>query len=359
MKQGGGKLVLTHANTYTGSTSINLGSVQMGAAGAIPSGTPGGDLAINGVLDLNSFPLSVSALSGAGTIDSAAAGNVTFTVGNNDRGGTFVGAIKNTSGTVSFAKTGNRRPDSGRREHVLGLDHNFRWNDSFVAATRPAISPQLWLDATAGSSLVINGSSNIAQWNDKSGNNRNSSQAVTANQPVYKPYNPNFQGLPMVSFGRIADFERMGPTVFERQQLHYFLRRRPCRGGKLYYLGTVNGTTNQGMHIGYNNNTTFWLGQYGNDLGYTLSGYTSQVAREWTCKLDTSSGHSIYLNGSVSPVVSNTNLLPFVSQSPTGGIVGAGFGNSNPFVGDLGEIIIFQHRAFRLGPRGRGQLSQI
>lgn len=53
------------------------------------------------------------------------------------------------------------------------------WTPSELAA-----SLALWLDASDPSSITLNGS-NVAQWNDKSGNNRHASQATASAQPTY------------------------------------------------------------------------------------------------------------------------------------------------------------------------------
>ena len=46
------------------------------------------------------------------------------------------------------------------------------------------ISTALWLDAADASTITLNGG-NVSQWNDKSGNARNATQATAANQPAY------------------------------------------------------------------------------------------------------------------------------------------------------------------------------
>lgn len=50
--------------------------------------------------------------------------------------------------------------------------------------TPARISTALWLDAADSSTITLNGS-NVSQWNDKSGNGRNVSQATAASQPTY------------------------------------------------------------------------------------------------------------------------------------------------------------------------------
>lgn len=55
----------------------------------------------------------------------------------------------------------------------------------------------LWLDASEASSITLNGST-VAQWNDKSGNNRHATQPTAASQPTYTPSGLN--GKPIITF---------------------------------------------------------------------------------------------------------------------------------------------------------------
>lgn len=107
-KTGIGTVTISGANTYSGNTSINAGTLKLGAAGVIADGTGKGNVAIgaSGTLDLNGFSEAINGLSGAGTVDNTAAGTATLTVGT-VAGGNFSGTIKNTGGALSLVKTGN------------------------------------------------------------------------------------------------------------------------------------------------------------------------------------------------------------------------------------------------------------
>src|SRR5207247_2479935 len=83
-KSAAGTLTLSSANTYTGNTTINAGTLKYGNAAALPSGAGTGNVAINNtsVLDLSSFSPTVNGLSGSGTVDIVSSGATdTFTVG--------------------------------------------------------------------------------------------------------------------------------------------------------------------------------------------------------------------------------------------------------------------------------------
>jgi autotransporter-associated beta strand protein len=109
VKTGAGTLTLGGANTYSGNTSINGGTLKLAAAAVIPDGAGKGNLAIGaaGTLDVNGFAETVNGLSGAGTVDNTSATAVTFTVGGNNGGGAFDGVIKNSGGgALALTKTG-------------------------------------------------------------------------------------------------------------------------------------------------------------------------------------------------------------------------------------------------------------
>ncbi len=99
-------MTLAGLNSYTGGTTIVLGTLQLGSTAALGSATAA--LAVNGgTLDLNGFNAAVNALSGGGTImDVAGGGQDTLTVGNGGGGGAFSGMLQNGSGTVALVKTG-------------------------------------------------------------------------------------------------------------------------------------------------------------------------------------------------------------------------------------------------------------
>ncbi|MEQ8211049.1 MAG: autotransporter-associated beta strand repeat-containing protein [Lacipirellulaceae bacterium] len=93
-KTGAGVLQLTAANTYTGSTTINAGTVRLSGAGQLPDVT---DVSVaNGAtFDLNNVSDTIDALAGTGDVT---LGSGTLTIGANDGGGTFTGVISGSGG---------------------------------------------------------------------------------------------------------------------------------------------------------------------------------------------------------------------------------------------------------------------
>ena len=100
IKYGAGLMLLGGTNTYTGSTTINAGTVRCTAPGILSS-VSATTVNTNGVLDLNSFNQTLLSLAGTGP-GSVALGGATLTAGATTST-TFAGVL---SGTGSLLKTG-------------------------------------------------------------------------------------------------------------------------------------------------------------------------------------------------------------------------------------------------------------
>jgi hypothetical protein len=91
--------------------------------------------------------------------------------------------------------TDQRRTKAGT---IPMLKHNMERNlGAFGSDWTPAnITTALWLDAADASTITI--ATGVSQWNDKSGNSRNFSQATAGNQPTYQASGINSK--PSVAF---------------------------------------------------------------------------------------------------------------------------------------------------------------
>ena len=78
---------------------------------------------------------------------------------------------------------------------------NFGTQQYFGFDPRTIAGCRLWLDA-ADSNVVIRSGTNVTQWNDKSGNGFNFSQATTARQPIYTTNSLN--GLNAITFSGVG-----------------------------------------------------------------------------------------------------------------------------------------------------------
>ncbi len=98
-KSTGGTVLLSGANTYTGATNINSGTLRLGAASRIAD-TSAVTVASGALFDLNSFAETVGSVAGGGDIT---LGSATLTAGGNGASTTYSGAL---SGTGGLTKTG-------------------------------------------------------------------------------------------------------------------------------------------------------------------------------------------------------------------------------------------------------------
>ena len=113
----GGMLTLSGSNSYSGNTTITAGTLQVGAAGTIPSGTNKGNLIFDtpgnaAVLDINGINTSVNGLVQASTtttnmVVNNGSGAATLTVGSNNGTSTFGGVLANGASALAFTKSGS------------------------------------------------------------------------------------------------------------------------------------------------------------------------------------------------------------------------------------------------------------
>ncbi len=101
-----GTLVLTGANTYSGGTTINAGTLQLGAGGT--SGGILGDVADNGTLAFNRSDTVTftGVISGAGSVAQIGPGSTILTGANSYSGGATIGAGTLVAGAVAALGSG-------------------------------------------------------------------------------------------------------------------------------------------------------------------------------------------------------------------------------------------------------------
>jgi len=101
-----------------------------------------------------------------------------------------------------------------------------------------------------------------------------------------------------------------------------------------YFVGTQSAVTNQGLHMGFNTDSSVRLGQVGNDLSGPISTQAeSSVGLVWG-RLN-SSGKQVYYNGITFSDSESTQVT-----GSGAGVIGRGF-DSNGFDGNIAELIIF------------------
>ena len=95
--------------------------------------------------------------------------------------------------------------------------------------------------------------------------------------------------------------------------------------------------TNQQFNFRYTDAATFSLGQYNNDLNYTVPAYASNQNRIWSGIFDPSAGHFLRLNGN--QVASNTNLTGMATANQLK--IGTDSYNILPYNGYIFDVLIF------------------
>ncbi|MDY0170251.1 MAG: autotransporter-associated beta strand repeat-containing protein [Thermoguttaceae bacterium] len=203
-----------------------------------------------------------------------------------------------------------------------------------VAADPGVTGAALWLDASDSASLTLTGNT-VAQWNDRSGNNRHA-VAAGSTQPLATT-SALVHDLGVVRFDGTSQWLSVDLTFLADSEYTIFaVEGHTNNRNQNYFLGTAPPETNKGLHTGYRNNTNYTLAQHANDLDHPVPGYTTQEFRVWTALLDYDFGHAIHLNGA--DPVANTNKVPLITAGD--GRIGRGQ-RDQMFHGDLGEIVIF------------------
>ncbi len=106
---GGGLLIVSNTNSYSGVTNISDGTLQLGNVNAVPlgSGASAVQLGSLGVLDLAGLSPTFNGLNGVGTVTSSVSGAINLTLGDGDTSSGFGGVLQNGSGTLALTKIGN------------------------------------------------------------------------------------------------------------------------------------------------------------------------------------------------------------------------------------------------------------
>jgi autotransporter-associated beta strand protein len=117
-KNGSGTLVLNNTETYNGITTINNGTIQLGASGVLPANTltAATNLILNGTaaLDLDGNSIILTGVpTGTGGVITNTGNGTTSTLTINNASGTFVGVLSDTTGAatgtgvLALTKTGS------------------------------------------------------------------------------------------------------------------------------------------------------------------------------------------------------------------------------------------------------------
>jgi hypothetical protein len=120
----------------------------------------------------------------------------------------------------------------------------------------------IWFDA---SSLSLNNSDPVAAWTDISGNGNDATQATGSDQPTYLTGQIN--GLPAIQFDGTDDFMPFdGSLITNTDYTVIFVGKRRTDNGQRVFLGGTTSSTNQNLHLYWEESNQFRAHQYSNDL---------------------------------------------------------------------------------------------
>ena len=104
VQAGTGTSILAGTNTYSGVTTVSLGTLQAGSATGL-SGTSDFTVSAAGTLDLHGFSSTIGSLAGSGIVTDLNTTAVTLTAGDTINT-TFSGLLQNGNGTLGLIKSG-------------------------------------------------------------------------------------------------------------------------------------------------------------------------------------------------------------------------------------------------------------
>jgi len=220
----------------------------------------------------------------------------------------------------------------------------------FINTWTPAkISTVFWLDAADASTITLNGSA-VSQWNDKSGNGRNATQATAANQPTYSA--TNFPGsLPGLLFDGSNDIMDVSTTAMQNQThgVYWVFSRSGAGSGDGYrpFIGVLasagQGTDRGALHYVKTNNYGACYPYYSgpNTDNYDLSSgtqYASNTGYVMAFQSNTT-GWGVWRNGTLE---STTNGIVTPNNTNVGYSIGGQYSVSRRTNGVISEVIMVQ-----------------
>ena len=200
--------------------------------------------------------------------------------------------------------------------------------------TPSAITTAMWLDASDSSTITI--ATGVSEWNDKSGNARNATQAIGANQPLVIAN--AFNGLQVIRFDGSNDtLTYNGSFLANTDYTIIGIYARRSNKIKNFILSGSGIVGNDNIVVGWTTNTQFSLNQWANDLNVTVAGYSSSIAQILEVTHNTTDGKLIRSNGTT------------IASNASGGLVvsyaGSNLGHqpyeNTYYNGDIGELIYF------------------
>lgn len=114
----------------------------------------------------------------------------------------------------------------------------------------------LWLDAADASTITVDGSNNVSEWRDKSGNARHAAQSTALNRPSYTS-GGQVNGINAPTFNGTSH-HLLTPSVTQAQPTTVFVALRPT--SNTLYRGVFDGTTARNAIYGLNGTLNIFAG---------------------------------------------------------------------------------------------------
>ena len=205
----------------------------------------------------------------------------------------------------------------------------------------------LWLDADDAATITKDGSNNVSQWNDKSGNGDHAVQATAARQPLYVASGINGKGA--IDFRNDDHFElpdlvgisgsqnRSALVVFE----HFIAAEQGYLIALGYFSSIIAGAA---WRFGINASGYLQLEIVGTDYASSLAPSTAPAQAAAILSGSTIGDHTLYLDGTAEPVsgssaVNTGSGEASVSQQNRGGP--GGLVTNKAIDGYISEILIY------------------
>ncbi len=161
-KSGEGTLILEGANTYTGTTTVNSGTVRLSGSGTLGAVANGLTTRQGGTVDLNGLNLGVGAFAGSGTISNAGA-LATLTIGNGNGAGLFTGLI---TGNLGVSKTGTGAIRFTGNNTYTGATVVNGGNLEIFTIANGGVSSGIGQSSNAASNLVLSNSGALGYYGE-------------------------------------------------------------------------------------------------------------------------------------------------------------------------------------------------
>lgn len=201
----------------------------------------------------------------------------------------------------------------------------------------------LWLETTMSNSFgnAPGNNTTISTWQDLSPTHNN---ATAGTAPTYLTNTMN--GLPTISFDGSSTYLKYSGSYLAGSNYTIFVveQRTAAQGSSADFIGGPNATTNNMLQLGYNTDTKFIFGQYGNDCLYnTFPAYTTPTPNIHGFIFNSATGKNWYLNGGAAKTFTTACPSPTtgLSSGYTVAYIGSYYTNSW-YHGQIGEIIMFK-----------------